>query len=209
MAEAESASGDEPAETNPHGDKYNDPRAEITTRGIAIAIAVLVLGIAGAALSIYARKTKLEQTTRFWGQETITALQLAERIELRSRDASSFAPVDLSGTPGLGHLRRLLLDERNYDWATEGEGSALADCGKPKADRPRCVQLRLTDPTANRVEPVEIDVDLDTGWIGPSDGSRRVRATERVQPKLSNYVATIVTVEQKRLDFRDEGGPDG
>jgi hypothetical protein len=209
MAEAESVAGDDPAERNAHADKYNDPRSAITPRGIAISIAVLLLGIAGAALSIYVRKTKLVETTRFWGQETITALQLAERIELRSRGASSFTPVDLSGTPGLGHLRRLLLDERNYDWATEQAGSALADCGKPKGDRPRCVQLRLTDPTANRVGPIEIDLDLETGWIGPSDGSRRVRAKERVRPKLNNYVGTIISVEQKRLDFRDEDGPDG
>ena len=209
MAEAESVSGDDPAKTNAHADKYNDPRAAITPRGVAIAIGVLLLGIAGAGLSIYARKTKLGETTRFWGQETITALQLAERMELRSRGTSSFKPVDLSGTPGLGHLRRLLLDERNYDWSSEQAGSALADCGEPQGDRPRCVQLRLTDPTAKRVGPIEIDLDLDTGWIGPSDGSRRVRATERVQPKLANYVGIIVSVEQKRSDFRDQGGPGG
>ena len=53
-------------------------------------IGVVLLGILGAATSIYARRTQLEQTTRFWGQETITALQLAERIELRPRGAAEF-----------------------------------------------------------------------------------------------------------------------
>ncbi len=186
-----------------HEDKYNDPRAAITPRGVALAIGVLLLGIVGAAASIYARRTQLEQTTQFWGQETITALQLAERIELLPRGAAEFQTVELTGTPGLGHLRRMLLDERNYEWSTEGAGSALAACGETPMEKPRCIQLRLSDPTGRRVGTIEIDLDLVGGWIGPSDGSRRVRATDRVQPKLANYFATIISVEQKRYDFRD------
>jgi hypothetical protein len=186
-----------------HQDTYNDPRAVITSRGIAIAVGVIVLGILGAAASIYARRTQLEQTTRFWGPETITALQLAERIELLPRGAANFEAVELTGTPGLGHLRRILLDERNYDWASEGPGSALEQCGDTPSEKPRCVQLRLSDPTGNRVGTIIIDLDLIGGWIGTGDGSRRVRATERAQPKLANYFATIISVEQKRYDFRD------
>jgi len=186
-----------------HADKYNDPRAKITPRGVLLCIGVLILGILGAAASIYARRTQLEQTTRFWGQETITALQLAERMQLLPRGASDFEPVELTGTPGLGHLRRALLDERSFDWQTEVGRSALENCGKQTSDPPQCVQLRLTDPTAHRVGTIEIDMDLAGGWIGPSDGSRRVQATEWVQPKLRNFLATIISVEQKRYDLRD------
>jgi hypothetical protein len=190
------------ADREAHADKYNDPRAKITTRGIAIGIGVVVLGIFGAVLSIYGRKTRLEQTTGFWGPEAITALQLAERLELRPRGEATFAPVNLSGTPGLGHLRRLLLDERNYDWSTVASGDALENCGDPGEQQPRCVQLRLTDPTAHRFDPVEIDIDLQTAWLGPSDGSQRVRLLDRVQPKLVNYFSTIITVQQRRSDVR-------
>ncbi|HBV66578.1 MAG TPA: hypothetical protein DEF45_26585, partial [Rhodopirellula sp.] len=86
-------------ESDLHLDKYSDPRAKITRSGVLIGLGVLILGICGAGLSIYARKTKLEQTTKFWGPETITALQLAEKIELRPIGSSNFDPVDLSGTP--------------------------------------------------------------------------------------------------------------
>ena len=197
-------SDNDAAETaDPHADKYNDPRAKITVRGILLGVAVLVLGIIGAAVSIYMRKTQLEQTTRFWGQETITALQLAERMELLARGDSDFETVELTATPGLGHLRRLLLDQRNFSWASEDQGSVAEKCQPPIQGNPQCIQLRLTDPTARRIGTIEIDIDLAGGWIGPSDGSRRVRATERVQPKLRNYFATIIHVQQKRYDFRD------
>ncbi|MGC6551623.1 MAG: hypothetical protein ACON5D_19910, partial [Rubripirellula sp.] len=59
---------------DPHADKYNDPRVQITRRGIAIAIGVGLFGIAGAAVSIVGRSTQLEKTSQFWGEKTILAL---------------------------------------------------------------------------------------------------------------------------------------
>ncbi len=185
-----------------HGEKYNDPRATITPRGILIGAAIVLLGILGAAASIYARRTRLQQTTRFWGAETIMALQLAETIELLPRGQESFEPVNLAGTPGLGHLRHRLLDDRNFDWSSETTSSVAECCGQVSSEGPGCIQLRLTDPTAKRVGTIEIDLDLEGGWIGPSDGSRRVRATEWVRPKLRNYFKTIMSVRQKRYDQR-------
>jgi hypothetical protein len=186
-----------------HADKFNDPRVRVTPRGVLLGFAVLLLGILGAAASIAMRRTRLEQTTRFWGQETITALQLGERMELRSRGGSRFEPVELTATPGLGHLRRALLDERNFDWQSESTGSALESCPQEDSGMLQCIQLRLTDPTAHRFAAVEIDMDLASGWVGPSDGSRRVRTLKRVQPKLHNYFKTIINVQQKRYDLRD------
>ena len=188
----------DPTNADAHADKYNDPRAKITTRGIVIGVAVVLLGIVGAAASIYARRTRLGETTRFWGQETITALQLGERMQLLRPGDNEFDPVELSGTPGLGHLRRALLDERSFDWSTEIDRSVSEKC---EADN--CVQIYLTDPTAHRFDTVRIDIDLSGGWVGPSDGSRRVQATEWVQPKLRNYFRTIIDVQQKQYDLRD------
>lgn len=192
-----------------HADKFNDPRAKITGRGIGIGLAVILLGIAGAFGSIYARRTQLVESTRFWGEETIAAFQLAEMVELLPAGNSQFPPVELTTTPGLGHLRRALLDERNYQWDTETNRPALENCPEAEptktSDRQlkKCIRLRLTDPTGKRFDTVEVDINLKEGWIGPADGSRRVRATAYVQPKLQSYFATIVNVEQLRYDLRD------
>ena len=183
---------------DPHADKYNDPRVQITRRGIAIAIGVGLFGIAGAAVSIVGRSTQLEKTSQFWGEKTILALQLGERLELRPRGNETFAPLDLSGSSGLGHLRRLLLDERNFDWTSQSEGKALGQCGEPVPRKPRCIQIHLTDPTANRFDVIEIDLDLQTGWTGPSTGQNRVKLLERTLPKLRKYFETKITMRELR-----------
>lgn len=224
-----------------HPDKYNDPRARITRRGILMGVAVVIVAAITAGFSIYARKTPLVETTKFWGPETITALQLAERIQLLPRGDETFPPVELTTTPGLGHLRRALLDERNFNWETTentpvsadwlssaelvsaellsedlpqgdtpleeiSDGAVAVDSDEAKAERkkhgPRSVQLRLTDPTGKRVGTIEIDLDLETGWVGPSDGVKRVQTTDYVRPKLRNYFKTVVNFQQKRYDDR-------
>jgi len=207
-----------------HRDKYNDPRAQVTARGVWIGVGVVVLAAIGAAGSIYARKTRLEETRRFWGDATITALQLGERIELLPRGDVDFEKVELTAMPGLGHLRRALLDERNYQWKSEADREALADCSaeETSADNgdedngdkldaadsgeepsPVCIQLRLSDPTAGRFEPVQIDIDLGNGWVGPSGQSKSVQLDPRMQVKLNNFFSTIINYETRRYDERE------
>ncbi len=184
---------------DPHADKYNDPRAKITPRGLLLAGVVVVLGIVGAAGSIYARRTRLEKTTEFWGQETITAIQLGERVQMSSVSGRQFDLVELTRTPGLGHLRHLLLDERNYDWSSTSETSIDQHC---RGQEPFCVQLQLTDPTAHRFEPIEITVDLKGGWVGKTGGARCLQISERKRNALRKFLEQLITVQQQRYDHR-------
>ena len=183
-----------------HADKYNDPRVKITRRGVMMGIGVVLLGIIGSAASIYARKTRLEKSRAFWGDDAITALQLAERIQMDAVCGYDFDTVELTATPGLGHLRHALLDERSYAWESTDSQHGMDMCVDGQDSR--CVQLRLTDPTAHRFPPIAITVDIDGGWVGPSNGSKRVQTTPRVRPALGKFLQTLITVQQKRYDFR-------
>lgn len=192
---------------DPHADKYNDPRAQFTRRGIALGLAVIVFGILGAIASIYGRRTRLEKTTEFWGPETILALQLGERIELLPRLGKEFPPVELTGTPGLGHLRRSLLDERSFDWTTVDDNPAATNAvaASSRADvEPYVVTLRLTDPTGQRFDEVTIDLDLRDGWAGHSDQSPSVQFAERKRSGLRNFLETIMSKKIDRYDLRSE-----
>lgn len=185
---------------DPHADKYNDPRAKITKRGLLLGLMVVVLGILGAAGSIYARRTRLAKTTEFWGQDTITALQLGEKIKMLSISGKEFDPVELTRTPGLGHLRRLLLDQRNYDWSTASQQPVQERCELPDS---YCIQLRVTDPTAGRFPPIELTIDLKDGWLGDAAGSRRIQIAERKRNALQKFLNQLITVQQLRYDQRE------
>jgi hypothetical protein len=219
---------------DPHADKYNDPRAKITGRGIGMGLAVILLGIVGAAASIYGRRTRLEESTRFWGDETILALQLGERVRLLPNRGREFDPVELSGMPGLGHLRHSLLDQRSFDWDTEEDRPVVnAATDEPKVtERPDaaeklnvaeltgaaeqagaapeedsgefCVTLNITDPTGRRFDEVNIDLDLVNGWVGHSDEAHRVRFAERKRSALRHFLETIMHKEKNRYDLRSE-----
>ncbi|GAA5506764.1 hypothetical protein [Novipirellula caenicola] len=184
-----------------HADKYNDPRARITGRGLLIGIAVLVLAAVGAYFSITGRRTKIEKSTEFWGQETIVALQLGERFEIIPIDGEQKDPINLTAMPGLGLLRQALLEERNYEWDTQGNvplSERIAD-----AENRERIRFRLTDPNGKRFEKVELDLDLASGWIAAADGSKSVRMNAHTRPKLKNFLSTVMHAEQKRYDFRE------
>ena len=170
-----------------HADKYNDPRAQITARGVWIGVAVALAAIVMAGLSIYLRQTQLEKTTEFWGETTIRALQLADKVHLLPAGDEQFEPVELTAVPGLGHLRRALLDERHYRWETASDRPVAEKCVDEQAF---CVRLRLADPRGQRVPVTEIVLELNEGWVGPADGSKRVRVTDRVQPALRHQLST-------------------
>ena len=161
-----------------HADKYNDPRARIT-----------------------GRRTKIEKSTDFWGQETITALQLGERFEIIPLDGGRTEPINLTAMPGLGLLRQALLEDRNYEWETK-EDRPLSERIE-NLDGSNRIRFRLTDPNGKRFEQVELDLDLTSGWIGAGDGSKSVRVNAHTRPKLKNFLTTVMHAEQKRYDFRE------
>ncbi|MDV6032905.1 MAG: hypothetical protein F9B45_23035 [Phycisphaera sp. RhM] len=185
-----------------HADKFNDPRAAFTRRGILLGVAVVLFGIGGAALSIWARRTRLEQSTQFWGPEVIEAFQLAAEIHLISQPdqpASETQPLRLTGMPGLGHLRHLLLDDRSYVWDSVREAPI-----RSRLNESSCMTLWFSDPEAKRFPDAKVIIDLDQGWIGKQDGNQQVRLAERFRNALPAFLKRIADFEPLRVEMREK-----
>ena len=191
--------GRQQAEQRLWDEKRSDPRVSITRRGILIGVAIFVVAVIAAGLSVYMRRTHLEKTTEFWGEDTITALQLADRVHLLAGPGQSFEDVELTATPGLGHLRRALLDERNYQWHTAQDVPVSQACGEDSL----CVTLRLADPTGQRVPVTEIDLELNSGWVGPAGVAQRVQVSDRARPALRHQLKLLMNVTQETYDERN------
>lgn len=179
------------------------PRTPITARAIWMGIAIFLSSIVVAGSSIYFRRTQLELTTRFWGPDAIRAMQLAPKVTLEFDEQNGSNQIDLSGTPGLGHLRHALLEQRHYLWETEVPAS-IEGLDAPTAKR---ATLIFSDPQGDPGTPIPtavIRLELAGGWVGTQDGSRRVQLIERAQPAVRHFLTTLRNVQQARSDARDD-----
>lgn len=204
-------------------DWVDHPKTPITRRAILIGIGLLALGVVGAVTSVWARRTQIERTTDFFGIETIRALQYAPGVTLRlaaepakppsptadsvgvestpalatTAPPADFKEIELSGTPGLGHLRHALLDERHYDWTTRNDRS-IESLRSPGT---RMATLTFSDPRGI-IAPATIHLELSEGWVGTPQGDRSVRLISRVQPAVQHFLVVISNAQQTYYDRR-------
>ncbi len=177
------------------------PKIPITRRAVGIGIGVFLLSIVAAGASIHFRRTQLELTTKFWGADTIKAMQLGPIVTLAFDSDAGKDPVELTGTPGLGHLRHALLEQKHYLWDTE-EPLSVDALTTPGA---MFVTLEFSDPREDpsvRVPNATLRFELQGGWLGKSDGSRRVQLTDRVKPAVRHFLTMLRNTQQFRSDFR-------
>jgi hypothetical protein len=195
-------SGDSTAKSLPEG-WVDHPKVPITGRAIWIGVAIFVLAILVAGASIRFRRTQLELTTRFWGAEVIRSMQLAPIVTLKFDEDAGKDPVDLTGTPGLGHLRHALLEQKHYLWSTETAESV----DSMRADDSKLATLVFSDPRedlAVRVPTSTIRLELQGGWVGPPDGNKRVQLIDRAAPAVRHFLTMLRNAQQNRSDFRDD-----
>jgi len=179
------------------------PKIPITGRAIWLGVAILLVSIFVAGASIHFRRTQLELTTRFWGADTIRAIQLCPIVTLTFDSDAGKKPVDLSGTPGLGHLRHALLEQKHYLWQTE-EALAVDALTTPEAKFATVVFSDPRDDEAVRIPTATIRLELQGGWLGPPDRSHRVQLTDRVKPAVRHFLTVLRNAQQFRSDFRDD-----
>ena len=179
------------------------PKIPITRRAVWMGIAIFLSSIVVAGASIYFRRTQLELTTRFWGPDAIKSIQLAPYVSLEFDADAGEKTVDLTGTPGLGHLRHALLDQRHYRWETE-ESMSVNDFNLPDAKFAKLVFWDPREDEAAMVRTAVIRLELQGGWVGTADGSRRVQLTKRAQPAVRHFLTTLRNVKQARADIRND-----
>lgn len=213
-------------------DEPLEPRAAvspgITRRGVLIGVLIGIVAVLAALLSVYARRTRLERTTEFWGRPVIRALQSSAHIRMRVPPGGALAipsqngddAVELGDVPGVAYLRNALLDERHFRWETlqsvpveTAVEQALqvdsADDGDRAAVAPEWVILELegtppgvqNDPDG-KIQPVTIRLELSTGWVGLADGDRSVRMTRRARPAVRHFLLRMINVQSQRYDDR-------
>lgn len=224
-------------------DWVDHPKIPITRRAVLAGIVIGVLGIVGAVAGVWARRTRLEKTTAFWGADAISAMQLGPRVTLRlepvglpapenlptptlpetvqktaeASDTGSATPpepqtkeIDLTGVPGLGHLRHAILDERHYDWETRSDKTIES----LRSGDSRIAYLTFSDPLG-KIPASTIALELTGGWVGtpPSptsdattdpaaNGNRSVRLIPRVQPAIRHFLVVISNAQKTYYDRR-------
>jgi len=178
------------------------PKIPITRRAIWIGVVIAILGVVGALASIYARRTQLEKTTNFLGADAILAIQILPQVTLQLEDIGNDGNVaakriDLTGTPGMGHLRHALLDERHYDWTTQTPESIES----LRTTTSRMAILTFSDPR-NQYPSASIHVELIEGWVGLLGGEERVQLITRAQPAVRHFLTVISNAKQAHYDNR-------
>jgi hypothetical protein len=180
-----------------------------TPRSALIALGILIFAVVMSAASIYMRRTPMDKTTDFFGEQIIVAIQLGEQLRITippespmvdgdaplaviAEDGSQVA--DLSGSPGLGHFRHALLNERHYDWESlvEREVDEL-EIASPEYV---IVDIEGRSPDAKPVpmpidiKPAKLQIELTEGWVGVVGMPKSVRMTERVRTGMRNFIET-------------------
>jgi hypothetical protein len=178
------------------------PRTPITRRAVLLGVGVCILGVVGAIASIYARRTQLEKTTAFLGSDAIQAIQILPRVTLQLEpvgqvDDAEAKTIDLSGTPGLGHLRHALLDQRHYDWQSRSDSSVQS----LRSSETRIATLTFSDPKEN-FAPATLELELNGGWVSPAGEKQRVQLIERAQPAVRHFLTVISNAKQAHYDNR-------
>jgi hypothetical protein len=130
-------------------------------------------------------------------------MQLAPFVSLEFDADAGKEPVNLTGTPGLGHLRHALLEQRHYLWKTE-ESSSIDDLTTPDAKFAKLVFWDSRQDETVRVPTATLRLELQGGWVGTADGTRRVQLTERARPAVRHFLSTLRNVRQARADMRSD-----
>ena len=162
-------------------------RAVSPTRGRAIVVGLVLLGLAAAAAGIAYQRLQTRRCLAFYGPEVARLVNAAPRVEL-----VRLAPGDAAGrlvardvrdvtlAKGLVHMRRGLVEDSNFEWREHGTAGRLPDEAWDLA-------IVFSDPAAPQVRAtLVIDLD-DSGSLAVVGRPGRVRLG-RIASGLETWV---------------------
>lgn len=107
----------------PQALSHRSPAGAPRSSGSRVVIGLLVMGCALAAFALAFQRRQTDGCLGFYGSAVARAITVAPHVEIWHLAAGSTPgrPVavgrcDVSGAPGLVHLRRGLVEDANFDW---------------------------------------------------------------------------------------------
>jgi len=162
-------------------------------------LAIALFAVVVTAASVYIRRPQVEKMRQFLGAGAVQALQLGTQFEIglyvegTPVAAGDVDWTDLSGSPGLGLFRKALVSDGHFRWELQEQESLQS----LELTNPRYAIVKISgeipdSPTsvAAPLEPVQILLELNSGWMGPLKGTGAVPFTDRVRPAIRNFIDT-------------------
>ncbi len=154
-----------------------------------VVVSVVLMASALGAFAVWFQWKQTRRCLGFFGPDVAGAIQSAPTVELWGLTAEGGRVIqtsthDVSQAPGLVHLRRGLIEDVNYDWATGGHAGRPARL--PSADWDVAIAFR--DPDDSEQGNVVLAIDLDAPGALTVVGRPGRVALGRVRAGLTKWV---------------------
>lgn len=164
--------------------------ADRSSIGARVVLAMFGLALALACFAVWFQWRQTRRCLAFYGPAAARALQTSERVELWSLASDGGPPrcanrIDISKAPGLVHLRRGLVEDANFSWATPAPGRLPGDAWDSAI-------AFFAGASGEPVAVLAFDLDGD-GWLTVAGRPGRI-GLGRIAAGLRRWIsATVAT----------------
>jgi hypothetical protein len=147
--------------TSPTTPAFVPPAQPPSSRGTAIVIGLVLLGLVAAGTGIWYQRGQTRRCLDWYGAEAARHITAAPRVELVRLGAAGAAgrlaavfSRDITSAKGLVHLRRGLVEDANFLWPSEAAADRLPETAWD-------LGLVFSDPARPEQPPTILVIDFD------------------------------------------------
>lgn len=163
-------------------------------------LTILAICLSLVLFALWRRSHDTARIREFWGADAASIIQSAPRVliwdgrwspqqDVPSMDSESRRWQDISGAPGLIHLRATLLDDRYFQWPHR-EATVLERTARSAAYR----VLRFAGP----VGLVDVAIDIDNGMVINLASGHAVPIISSSRRAIAAYLDIQIPANEKR-----------